>query len=189
MKNIEITRFLADGTIENKELSVASEGLLPNGIPGSPEMIEEYEKGYEYIRSGELMNPNEEVHIPLPKEIMTVMADFLSRKGESEKTGCLHSAALCKKDKVCYGADDISRHNAIYKAVGACLKDEKCPGEYYLCTTGRLPLSMVELAQKAGISVIVSRSGPTDKALVFAKENNLKVFCFASDKSVSSFDD
>lgn len=103
-------------------------------------------------------------------------------------TGNFHCAALCRENRLCYVGEDISRHNAMYKAIGTCILQGDMLKHYYLCTTGRAHAAMLRVAQRAGISVFVSRSAPTDYALSFAREHDMTVIGFASKSRVTYYE-
>ena len=102
-------------------------------------------------------------------------------------TGNMHCSALCRDGNVIYASEDISRHISVYKAVGKCLLNNDIPSVYYMCTTGRLPLSMVKMAYDAGINTVVSRSAPTDKSIAYAKKYGMRLFGFTGSKRVNEY--
>ena len=75
--------------------------------------------------------------------------------------------------------EDISRHNALDKAVGHMLLTAADPAGCILYTTGRVPADMVQKAVMAGVPVLVSKSVPTDAAVELAEEYRLQLLCKA----------
>lgn len=88
-------------------------------------------------------------------------------------THAIHGALLMRAGEIIYEAEDISRHNAIDKAIGYALKNRIPMGECILYTTGRMPLDMVKKAIRAGIPVMAGRKMPTGESLALAEEKNL----------------
>lgn len=115
-------------------------------------------------------------------------AELLETSETFKQTGNMHCVALCKGEEVKYIGEDISRHNAIYKAVGTAIRAGVNPADYYIITTARVPFSMAQMADKAGIACIVSKSAPTDRAIKYAKDHGMKIMGFASERRVNVYE-
>ncbi|MBI4777584.1 formate dehydrogenase accessory sulfurtransferase FdhD [Candidatus Desantisbacteria bacterium] len=97
--------------------------------------------------------------------ISSLMKEFLSL---SKMTG-LHAAALAGGDgKILILKEDIGRHNAIDKVLGAGLIKGIDFEDKLLFTTGRLSSEMVLKAVKAKIPVVIARSYATGLAVKWA---------------------
>lgn len=85
-------------------------------------------------------------------------------------TGGMHAAAIVH---VPTGAlvvrEDIGRHNAVDKAIGAWLRSGWPPEEIVLLATGRISYEMCRKAARAGIGVAASLSAATDLAIQLAE--------------------
>ena len=75
--------------------------------------------------------------------------------------------------------EDISRHNAVDKAVGAMLISGFDPHNCILFTSGRVPVDMAEKVIAAGIPVLISKSVPTAESVRLAGEYGLTLICKA----------
>ncbi|MEG1642088.1 MAG: formate dehydrogenase accessory sulfurtransferase FdhD [Synergistaceae bacterium] len=96
------------------------------------------------------------------------------------KTGCTHIAALITQNgEKLYRGEDISRHNAVDKAIGWLIKNEQPTENVILITSGRLPLDMTEKANYTGIPIIVSVSATTAQSIDLAEKNKITLVCFA----------
>lgn len=84
-----------------------------------------------------------------------------------------HGAALMHRGGVAFCCEDIGRHNAIDKAVGAALIRGISLEECVLYTTGRIAVDIVRKTATAGVPVLVSRALPTAEALALAKSLGL----------------
>jgi len=182
----------------------------------SPRELEEFAIGYVYIEKKYLISDDmisiqrfDDGTAEINIRSGTLDADFLSRNDSQHDssvfdfmkaeeillnlsrafsmTGNMHCTGLCSGDKVIYASEDISRHISVYKAVGKCIMNGDMPSGYYMCTTGRLPLSMVTMAYSAGIKVVVSRSAPTDKSVDYAKKHGMSLFGFAGRTRVNEY--
>jgi FdhD protein len=98
-----------------------------------------------------------------------------------EKTGGLHAAALVNPEGVAvWVREDVGRHNAVDKVIGAALMDKKLPlADWTLVVSGRVGYELVQKAVCAGISALVGVSAPTSLAVDLASEFNLTLLAFA----------
>jgi len=98
-----------------------------------------------------------------------------------EKTGGLHAAALVNPEGVAvWVREDVGRHNAVDKVIGAALMDKKLPlANWTLVVSGRVGYELVQKAVCAGISALVGVSAPTSLAVDLAAEFNLTLLAFA----------
>ena len=100
-----------------------------------------------------------------------------------EKTGGLHAALLVDpKGQVAWVREDVGRHNAVDKVIGAALLDGKIPlADWTLVVSGRIGYELVQKSICAGISAIVGVSAPTSLAVDLAAQFNLTLLAFARD--------
>ncbi len=98
-----------------------------------------------------------------------------------EKTGGLHAAALVNPEGIAvWVREDVGRHNAVDKVIGAALMDRKLPlNDWTLVVSGRIGYELVQKAVCAGISALVGVSAPTSLAVDLADEFGLTLLAFA----------
>ena len=97
------------------------------------------------------------------------------------KTGGLHAALLINpQGEVKYAKEDVGRHNAVDKVIGAALMDGLVPlSDWTLVVSGRTGYEIVQKAITAGISAMVGISAPTSLAIELADEFGLTLIAFA----------
>jgi FdhD protein len=99
-----------------------------------------------------------------------------------EKTGCIHTVMLFNEDDSVITRDDIGRHNAVDKVIGAALQCGINFSNTIMNCSGRLSSDMVLKAARAGIIVLVSKAAPTTLAVDIANELGLTLIGFARGK-------
>ncbi|MFH1577310.1 MAG: formate dehydrogenase accessory sulfurtransferase FdhD [Candidatus Margulisiibacteriota bacterium] len=113
------------------------------------------------------------------KALLDLMNEFQKRSIIFKETGGVHSAALCKADKIIAFSEDIGRHNAVDKIIGeAALRGEKIEDKFLL-TSGRISSEILVKASRLRVPLIISRSAPTNMAVRIAKQLKITLVGFA----------
>ena len=98
-------------------------------------------------------------------------------------TGGLHASSLFTEDGalICV-REDIGRHNALDKAIGACLSDPAVEfSRCLLCSSGRISYEIIQKALMAGIAVVMGVGAPSSLAVSLANDFNVTLLGFARD--------
>lgn len=100
-----------------------------------------------------------------------------------QKTGATHASVYVLADgTVSMVREDVGRHNALDKLVGALEKMRSQQGslaEGFVITTSRASFEMVQKTASAGISMLVAVSAPTGLAVRIAEQCGLALVGFA----------
>lgn len=115
-----------------------------------------------------------------PAAIASALAVLPSRQPLGRRTGAMHAAAWCDPDgAVRLVREDVGRHNALDKLVGAMTRAGEDPAAGFCCITSRASVEMVRKAAMAGIGALVAVSAPTARAVRTARESGLALAGFA----------
>jgi FdhD protein len=122
-------------------------------------------------------------------ELAKMVALLDGRQRIFEKTGGLHAAALVNPEGIAvWVREDVGRHNAVDKVIGAALMDHKIPlKDWTLVVSGRVGYELVQKAVCAGISALVGVSAPTSLAIDLADEFALTLLAFARNGQAKQF--
>jgi FdhD protein len=95
-------------------------------------------------------------------------------------TGGLHAAGLFDLDGACLAsAEDVGRHNAVDKVIGAMALDERLPlSSHALAVSGRTSFEIVQKAWLAGIGLVCAVSAPSTLAIDLAEEAGITLLGF-----------
>jgi len=111
--------------------------------------------------------------------VLTALPDALRRQQAIfRSTGGLHAAGLFAADgTLVVVREDVGRHNATDKAIGALLREGR-PSPPILLVSGRLGFEIAQKAALAGVRILCSVSAPTSLAVELAEETGMTVVGF-----------
>ena len=115
------------------------------------------------------------------RKLIREMPDKLLRQQQLfSQTGGLHAAAVFDHaGEILVVREDVGRHNAVDKVVGALLQAGKLPAhDYGLLVSGRASFELMQKALVAGIPSLVAVSAPSSLAVKLAHEFGMTLIGF-----------
>ncbi len=95
-------------------------------------------------------------------------------------TGAVHGAALLEADgEIIASAEDVGRHNAVDKTIGAAARTRWPLGDTVLAVSGRISFEIAQKAAVAGIPIVVGVSAASSLAAELADDLGMTLVGFA----------
>jgi len=122
--------------------------------------------------------------------IFPTLPDALREKQKVfSRTGGLHAAGSFSCDGTLHQLrEDVGRHNAVDKLVGAMLMNDELPGrETIMQVSGRASFEIVQKALMAEIPIIAAVSAPSSLAVSLAERFNVTLAGFVRDEGFNIY--
>lgn len=115
-----------------------------------------------------------------PAAIRAALSELEARQPLNQATRAVHAAAWCGRDgKIVFAREDVGRHNALDKTIGALARAAVTPDSGFFVITSRCSFEMVAKAAIFGARTLVSVSAPTSFALEQAQRFGVRLIAVA----------
>lgn len=114
----------------------------------------------------------------ISKEALIDAFDKLKKAAKVwQETGGTHVAGLVYKDDF-IAMEDVSRHVAVDKVIGAAALENYDFSQSYIVYSGRMPADMLIKIARVGIPIIASNAAPTSSGFAVAEEARVTMLGF-----------
>ena len=135
---------------------------------------------HEETKGGRLAPAEPEVWQLDPHAIWHMARTLLSKQDMHRATGATHAAVLADEaGEVVLMREDVGRHNAVEKLVGALIRQRIDPARCFAYLSSRCALELVVKCARAGIGIVATVSAPTTAVIEYAKEKGVTLCAFA----------
>ena len=130
--------------------------------------------------------PKIPVHAKLDETaIFAALTSLRDHQPLTRRTGAAHAAAFCSEaGAIRVVREDVGRHNALDKLIGALAAAGEDPATGFILSTARCSYEIVEKAVRAGATRLATVSLPTSMAAERAHEAGLSLWSLARGDSV-----
>ena len=138
---------------------------------------------------GDLMEELEDVRLDAGARVRTSWLYALSRSINTTpslylEAGAIHGCVLCQGESPLVYMEDVGRHNAVDKVLGAALRADLPFAELGLVVSSRAGFEIVQKASAAGVPVVVCMGAATSLAVDAAAFAGIALFGWAGRKLV-----
>jgi FdhD protein len=112
--------------------------------------------------------------------ISRALSELRNHQPLGQATGAVHAAALCAPDgRIIRVREDVGRHNALDKLIGALAADDIDPSSGFILLSARCSYELVEKAVRVNCPMLVTISAPTSLAVERAIDAHLTLVTLA----------
>ena len=141
------------------------------------------------VRTISRHSPGDDASLVTAETLSTMPELLRAEQKVFASTGGLHGAALFDTDgTVLVVREDIGRHNAVDKAIGWAVEQNRVPlTGTVLLVSGRASFELTQKAVMAGIPVLAAVSAPSSLAVDLASQSGLTLVAFLRGESMNVY--
>ena len=120
--------------------------------------------------------------------VTRAMRELAARQPLNDETGAVHAAGWARRNgALAYVREDVGRHNALDKLVGALVRAGEPAHEGFVVLTSRGSFELVQKAAILGVSLLAVVSAPTALAVRVAERAGLALAGFAREERLTVY--
>ena len=113
-------------------------------------------------------------------DLHAALRDIQRHQHINRETGSVHAAAwVVPGEGIRLVREDVGRHNALDKVIGALIRSKQDPSRGWFLITSRASYEMVQKTATVGVSLLAAVSAPTAFAIRLAHASGLTLIGFA----------
>ena len=149
-----------------------------NVLPAASETLPCCSDSKTYLHSSTKFQRVKKVQIDKAK-IFKIISAAAEDTSLHKSTAGTHSCILASNGMIICTFEDISRHNALDKAVGYMCLNNIDPSKCAVYLTGRIPVDMIRKCIAAKIPLVITKSVPTNEAVEMTVKYGITLVCRA----------
>jgi FdhD protein len=111
-------------------------------------------------------------------QILECVEKFFRHQEYYARTRGTHAVMLFdSRLNIIVKAEDVGRHNAMDKSIGALFMENRLPDVFLAVLTSRISFEIIQKAARAGIPILISTSNPTSMAVELGLKLNMTLVC------------
>jgi FdhD protein len=124
-------------------------------------------------------NINDAAFVIEDTELYSLPSLLRNNQSIFESTGGIHAVGLFRHGKLLYVREDIGRHNAMDKIIGAAAKDKLLPlRDSIVLLSGRASYELIDKCAVAGVSIVAAVGAPSSLAIRTAEKYGITLAGF-----------
>ena len=122
-----------------------------------------------------------------PTQVHALQQAFNERCDLFRATGAAHSCALATPDGLLLFCEDIARHNALDKVIGAMLLQGLDPNGKILIFSGRLASDMLSKVVACGVKLLIAPGAPSLTSVKMAEAHGITLLGFVRRDNINVY--
>ena len=171
---IESIGEVTDLFVDEDRVSVYLAREIKGGKWLTPSLTSGCGQGISFFQTRLLSEVNSSGVIPY-QSILQLMLSLQKEATLYHRTRGAHGAALASPEGITLFREDVGRHNAVDKLVGAALLQSLSLKDKLILTTGRISSEIITKTIRLQVPILVSRSVPTDQAILLGERYKITI--------------
>jgi FdhD protein len=126
--------------------------------------------------------------VPDPAAVQAAFVELPEFQAMNRANRSVHAAAWCDAGgRILLAREDVGRHNALDKMIGAVIRGGLSPSDGFAIMTSRCSFELVQKAAAVGIPLLATMSAPTSLALDLARQAGMTLGAMSRAESIVLF--